>query len=71
MAQMSILSGSNWQNMLYQCLGKARCVIALMSPTYISSTVCREEYNIALARFLTKVLQILKFIRASNKQRSR
>ena len=50
-----VISGSNWQNMLYQCLGQARCVIALVSPTYLSSTVCLEEYNIALARFLTKV----------------
>ncbi|KAH3853277.1 uncharacterized protein LOC127875226 [Dreissena polymorpha] len=47
-------TGINWQNMLYQCVGECRCMIALVSQTYISSTVCTEEFNLALARHLCK-----------------
>ncbi|KAL3872816.1 hypothetical protein ACJMK2_036015 [Sinanodonta woodiana] len=49
-----LTTGTNWLNILYQCVGLARCVISLMSDTYLSSSMCRDEYNIALARFLAK-----------------
>ncbi|CAG2185236.1 unnamed protein product [Mytilus edulis] len=44
--------GSMWQTSLYESLDNAECIIALVSPAYFSSTVCQEEYNIALARHL-------------------
>ncbi|KAL5007943.1 hypothetical protein ScPMuIL_013524 [Solemya velum] len=49
-----LTTGSSWQKTLYQCLDNARCIITLMSADYCSSAVCQEEYNIALARFLSK-----------------
>ncbi|VDH98627.1 Hypothetical predicted protein [Mytilus galloprovincialis] len=44
--------GNMWQTSLYESLDNAECIIALVSPAYFSSTVCQEEYNIALARHL-------------------
>ncbi|KAK3591628.1 hypothetical protein CHS0354_013812 [Potamilus streckersoni] len=49
-----LTTGTNWLNIIYQCVGLARCVVSLMSDTYMSSSMCREEYNIALARFFAK-----------------
>jgi hypothetical protein len=43
-------AGAAWQYELYAALDDCRKVIALYSPTYLSSKVCREEYNIALFR---------------------
>ncbi|XP_053381055.1 uncharacterized protein LOC123529545 [Mercenaria mercenaria] len=50
----ALTTGTNWQNMLYQSVGECRCFIALLSSTYLSSTVCMEEFNLALARYLCK-----------------
>lgn len=42
--------GAAWQYELYEALDDCRKVVTLYSPTYLSSKVCREEYNIALFR---------------------
>ncbi|OWF43843.1 uncharacterized protein LOC110459200 [Mizuhopecten yessoensis] len=51
--------GSMWQKTLYDSVDGARCVIALVSQTYVSSLICQEEYNIALLRHLIDPTKIL------------
>lgn len=48
--QQELNAGAAWQYELYEALDDCRKVITLYSPTYLSSKVCREEYNIALFR---------------------
>ena len=44
-----------WQTSLYESLNSAKFIFALMSPTYLTSTICQEEYNIAMARYMNQV----------------
>jgi hypothetical protein len=48
--QRELNAGAAWQYELYEALDDCRKVVTLYSPTYLSSKVCREEYNIALFR---------------------
>ncbi|WAR19248.1 hypothetical protein MAR_001086 [Mya arenaria] len=50
----ALTTGVNWQNMLYQSVGECQCMVALISPNYLTSTVCTEEFNLAFARHLCK-----------------
>jgi len=43
-------SGAAWQQEIYAALDDCDKVITLLSPTYVLSKVCNEEYNIALLR---------------------
>lgn len=43
-------TGMAWQQELYQALDDCRMVMAFLSPTYIASKVCKEEFNIGLFR---------------------
>ncbi len=43
-------SGSAWQQEIYEALDDCRKIIAVYSPTYLSSKVCKQEFNIALFR---------------------
>jgi TIR domain-containing protein len=43
-------TGAAWQQELYDALDDCRKVIAVYSPEYLKSKVCKEEYNIALLR---------------------
>ncbi|XP_071079960.1 uncharacterized protein [Haliotis cracherodii] len=47
-----LTTGSLWQQSLYDAMDGTRCVVALLSTSYMTSNVCQEEYNIALARVL-------------------
>ncbi|MDE2367059.1 MAG: toll/interleukin-1 receptor domain-containing protein, partial [Betaproteobacteria bacterium] len=42
--------GSAWQPEIFENLDKCRKVVALLSPDYLSSKMCKEEYNIAWIR---------------------
>ncbi|MEP7284157.1 MAG: toll/interleukin-1 receptor domain-containing protein [Chloroflexota bacterium] len=42
--------GSAWQQEIYEALDDCRKVIAVYSPSYLASKVCKEEFNIALFR---------------------
>ncbi|XP_061166247.1 uncharacterized protein LOC133175136 [Saccostrea echinata] len=42
--------GGLWQKSLYYSLDSVKCVIALVSSSYLSSVICQEEFNIALYR---------------------
>lgn len=43
-----------WQKSLYYSLDAVKCVVALVSPSYMSSVVCQEEFNIAMYRSQNK-----------------
>ncbi|CAL1535073.1 unnamed protein product, partial [Lymnaea stagnalis] len=43
-------AGNLWQQALYEAMDKALCIVAFLSPGYIKSSVCNEEFNIALGR---------------------
>lgn len=42
--------GAAWQSQLYETIDECARVIAVYSPTYLTSKVCKEEFNIALMR---------------------
>ncbi|XP_032233355.1 uncharacterized protein LOC5508685 isoform X2 [Nematostella vectensis] len=42
-------TGASWQQALYHALDNSRSVVALLSPDYVKSKVCKEEYSLALA----------------------
>ena len=48
--RLELAVGSAWQEELYQALEKCRKVIAVYSPSYLESKMCKEEFNIALFR---------------------
>jgi hypothetical protein len=42
--------GSAWQPEIFESLDRCRKVVALLSPDYLGSKVCKEEFNIAWIR---------------------
>ncbi|MEQ8674780.1 MAG: toll/interleukin-1 receptor domain-containing protein [Aggregatilineales bacterium] len=50
MDRRNLTVGAAWQQELYETIDDCRQVITVYSPTYLSSKVCKEEYNIALMR---------------------
>jgi hypothetical protein len=42
--------GHAWQQRIFEALDDCRTVVTLFSPEYLSSKVCKEEFNIALWR---------------------
>jgi hypothetical protein len=42
--------GSAWQPQIFESLDRCRKVVALLSPAYLASKVCKEEFNIAWIR---------------------
>ena len=46
----SIDIGSAWQPAIFESLDQCRKVVALFSPAYLQSKVCKEEFNIAWVR---------------------
>ncbi|NLD69474.1 MAG: toll/interleukin-1 receptor domain-containing protein, partial [Limnobacter sp.] len=42
--------GSAWQPQIFETLDRCRKVVAFLSPDYLQSKVCIEEFNIAWAR---------------------
>ncbi len=43
-------TGVSWQQEIFEALDDCRKVVALLSPTYLASKVCLEEFNIGLFR---------------------
>ncbi|XP_062596636.1 uncharacterized protein LOC134258086, partial [Saccostrea cucullata] len=54
--------GGLWQKSLYYSLDSVKCVIALVSQSYLSSVVCQEEFNIALYRCNRTPGEVLLFL---------
>eukprot|EP00794_Sanderia_malayensis_P007284 gene7284-8097_t len=42
-------TGVAWQTKLYNSIENSKIVLSLLSPPYVASKVCQEEYNLALA----------------------
>ena len=43
-------AGSSWQQKIFEALDDCRVVVAVYSPDYLESKVCKEEFNIAWIR---------------------
>jgi hypothetical protein len=50
MDRKNLNTGAAWQQELYEALDDCRKIIAVYSPDYLMSKVCKEEYNIGLLR---------------------
>lgn len=50
MDRMSIDVGAAWQPEIFEAIDACRKVLALFSPAYLTSKVCKEEFNIAWVR---------------------
>jgi hypothetical protein len=48
--RLELQTGSAWQQELYDVLDSCRKVVAVLSPPYLQSKVCKEEFNIAQFR---------------------
>src|SRR4051794_15578743 len=48
--QATLDPGAAWQQTIYEAIDASRYFLALLSPGYLRSKVCQEEFNIALAR---------------------
>ena len=46
----SLVAGSIWQHEIFLALDASKVVIALLTPSYLRSPFCLEEFNIALIR---------------------
>jgi len=50
MDRLQLDPGTSWQQRIFESLDHCAKVVALLSPAYINSKVCLEEFNIALYR---------------------
>ena len=48
--RMELQTGAAWQQQIFEALDDCRRVITLLTPAYLASKVCKDEYNIALFR---------------------
>ena len=48
--RQDIDAGRGWQQVIFEALDDCRMVVAVYSPPYLLSKVCKEEFNIALFR---------------------
>lgn len=48
--QQSLRTGDDWQQGIFEAIGTSRKVVCLLSPDYLTSKVCIEEYNVAHMR---------------------
>ncbi|XP_063961430.1 uncharacterized protein LOC129269133 isoform X1 [Lytechinus pictus] len=47
-------TGHEWQRTLYHSIDGSSCMIALISPKYLKSAVCMEEYSLAQVKHLSQ-----------------
>ncbi|XP_030847279.1 uncharacterized protein LOC100892549 isoform X2 [Strongylocentrotus purpuratus] len=48
-----VVTGHEWQRTLYHSIDGTSCMIALISPNYLKSAVCMEEYSLAQTKHLS------------------
>ncbi len=48
--QQELTIGAAWQVQLFESLSRSRKVVALLTPDYVASKACQEEFNIAWIR---------------------
>ena len=57
--RQSISIGMAWQPEIFESLDQCKKVVTLLSPSYLQSKVCKEEFNIAWARSRESEQEIL------------
>lgn len=55
----NLRTGAVWQHQLFMALDSCQKVVALLSPAYVASDFCVEEFNIAMLRGRSEELKIL------------
>src|SRR5262249_22709749 len=55
----NLRTGAVWQHQLFMALDSCQKVVALLSPEYVASDFCVEEFNIAMLRGRSEGLEIL------------
>lgn len=50
--KMVLKRGSNWTHSIYKALEEIRCCIILVCPAYFEAVMCKEEFNVVVARRL-------------------
>ena len=48
--RLELKLGAAWQQHIFESLDESRRVVSVLSPDYVTSKVCQEEYNMALLR---------------------
>ncbi len=48
--RLELKPGAAWQQHIFESLDDSRKVISILSPDYVASKVCQEEYNMAILR---------------------
>jgi hypothetical protein len=48
--RLDLKPGNSWQQELFEAMDDCRRVLTVLSPPYLESKVCKEEFNIALLR---------------------
>src|SRR5262249_6271419 len=48
--RLELKPGMPWQQHLFEALDDCRKAVSVLSPSYLASKVCKEEFNIALLR---------------------
>jgi hypothetical protein len=48
--RMTLDHGSAWQERVYEAIDASQRFLAMFSPSYLTSKICLEEFNIALHR---------------------
>jgi hypothetical protein len=48
--RLELQMGAAWQQKIFESLDQSRKVVCLLSPEYLSSKICQEEFNLGLLR---------------------
>lgn len=66
--RLELRPGAAWQQHIYDALDDCRKVVTLLSPAYLASKVCKEEFNIAVFRHRESSEDVLIpiFLRTAN-----
>jgi hypothetical protein len=48
--RLDIRSGAAWQRTIFEAMDRCRRIVALLSPAYLDSRMCVEEFNVGLMR---------------------
>ena len=50
MDRLELRPGAAWQQHIFEALDESRKIVCALSPAYLESPICKEEFNIALLR---------------------
>lgn len=59
MDRLELQPGAAWQQHIFDALDESRKIICVLSPEYLASKVCKEEFNIALFRHRESLGRVL------------